>query len=835
MNVKLILICLLMPIFIIAQNKGISYQAVLLKPVLNMPFGEKKSPLSDSQVCLKFVIFDSDDNIQYQEIVSTTTDLFGMVNVKIGNSLSSDIDSFENIDWNKSGKSLQVSIDFKGVCEDFEVISKQNFSVVPFAKFASSAEKITGIVPIENGGTNATSIVGAKENLLLNNVDNTSDVLKPISTATSDALLLKEDVLNKSTDGKFLSNSDEKYPTERATKTYIDAAVASGVVDASLTEKGKLKLAGDIGGTADLPTIPGLALKEPIITKGQITDYFRGDKSFQPLDKNAVGLNNVDNTSDFDKPISNAALNALLLKEDLLNKSTDGKFLSNSDEKYPTEKATKTYVDTAIVNGVPDASSIEKGKLKLAGDIGGTADLPIVNDDAITTIKIKDANVTDEKIVSVSGSKITGDIVGNASNIVGLLAIENGGTGSDTKNFVDLKTKQSVQGDKIFDDNILFKKDLKIGNMKVGHGSNNLLTNTIVGSEAFNKNISGEYNTALGLYALNENLSSFNTAIGHYTLVSNTTGYANTALGAQALFVNKTGRYNLAAGVEALARNTTGENNTAIGGYDTMLNNITGNDNTALGYASMYTNVLGSGNVGLGINTLYENVSGNSNIAIGASAGYKSTDNANIYIGFASAYTNTKGSSNIYIGTFSGTGSSGSKNIVIGDNITNENPLGDNQLNIGNIIKGNLINGDIEIKGNIIAKNFSGNNTGNSLTSKPIFESSENEELVLSNVSYSNVLLQVVIEEAGNYLTHFNASYGNNTQGATSFISIFVDDQIVQSSERRDSFNNASESKSISSIAYLRDLQVGQVINVKCKVDMGEAKIFNRSLIVQKN
>lgn len=712
MNVKLFFIFLLMPIFSIAQNKGISYQAVLLKPVLNMPFGANKSPLSDSQVCLKFVIFDSDDNIQYHEIVSTTTDLYGMVNVMIGNGLSSDIDSFENIDWDKSARSLEVSIDFKGVCEDFEVISKQNFSIVPFAKFASSAENITGIVSIENGGTNATNIIEAKENLLLNNLDNTADL---------------------------------------------------------------------------------------------------------------------------DKPISNATSNQLLLKENLSNKSTDSKFLSNSDEKYPTEKATKTYVDTAIVNGVPDASSTEKGKLKLAGDIGGTADLPVVNDDAITTRKIKDANVTDEKIVSVNGSKITGDIVGNASNIVGLLAIENGGTGSNTKNFVDLETKQSVKGDKIFDDNIIFKKDLKIGNIKVGYGSSNLVTNTIVGSEAFNKNISGEYNTALGLYALNENLSSFNTAIGHYTLVSNTTGYSNTALGAQALFLNKTGRYNLAAGVEALARNTTGENNTAIGGYDTMLNNITGNHNTALGYASMYTNVSGSGNVGLGINTLYENVLGNSNIAIGASAGYKSTDSDNIYIGYASAYSNTKGSSNIYIGTYSGTGSSGSKNIVIGDNITNENPLGDNQLNIGNIIKGNLINGDIEIKGNIIAKNFSGNNTGDILTSKPIFESSESEELVMSNVSYSIVLLQIVIEEAGNYLAHFNASYGNNTQGATSFISIFVDDQIVESSERRDSFNNASESRSISSIAYLRDLQVGQVINVKCKVDMGEAKIFNRSLIVQKN
>jgi hypothetical protein len=46
---------------------------------------------------------------------------------------------------------------------------------------------------------------------------------------------------------------------------------------------------------------------------------------------------------------------------------------------------------------------------------------------------------------------------------------------------------------------------------------------------------------------------------------------------------------------------------------------------------------------------------------------------------------------------------------------------------------------------------------------------------------------------AGNYLTHFNA-YGNNTL-ARQALSIFVDDQIVEYSERRDTFNNALESR----------------------------------------
>lgn len=43
---------------------------------------------------------------------------------------------------------------------------------------------VTGILPITNGGTNASTVIGAKTNFALENVDNTSDLDKPISTAT---------------------------------------------------------------------------------------------------------------------------------------------------------------------------------------------------------------------------------------------------------------------------------------------------------------------------------------------------------------------------------------------------------------------------------------------------------------------------------------------------------------------------------------------------------------------------------------------------------------------------------------------------------------------------
>lgn len=62
--------------------------------------------------------------------------------------------------------------------------------------------------------------------------------------------------------------------------------------------------------------------KQATITAGTTAQYYRGDKTFQTLDKSAVGLANVNNTSDVDKPISTAQQSALNLKENAFSKNT---------------------------------------------------------------------------------------------------------------------------------------------------------------------------------------------------------------------------------------------------------------------------------------------------------------------------------------------------------------------------------------------------------------------------------------------------------------------------------------------------------------------------------
>jgi hypothetical protein len=107
-----------------------------------------------------------------------------------------------------------------------------------------------------------------------------------------------------------------------------------------------------------------------------------------------------------------------------------------------TKIATTAFVQLASSAGTIDATTSSKGKLKLAGDLAGTADLPTIATSAISSAKILDGNiatvdladaaVTDAKISAVAGSKVTGNITGNAANVSGTVAVANGGTGANT-------------------------------------------------------------------------------------------------------------------------------------------------------------------------------------------------------------------------------------------------------------------------------------------------------------------------------------------------------------------------------------------------------------------
>lgn len=146
-----------------------------------------------------------------------------------------------------------------------------------------------------------------KADVGLGNVDNTSDVNKPVSTATQTALDLKqnslgftaEDVSNKATN--LTSPGNIQYPTTQA-------------VAIALLEKQPLN--SDLTAIVNLiPSDNDIIQRKSNVWVNRTASQYKTDLA---LVKSDVGLGNVDNTSDANKPVSTDTQTALNLKEDSL-------------------------------------------------------------------------------------------------------------------------------------------------------------------------------------------------------------------------------------------------------------------------------------------------------------------------------------------------------------------------------------------------------------------------------------------------------------------------------------------------------------------------------------
>jgi hypothetical protein len=319
-------------------------------------------------------------------------------------------------------------------------MADQKISQLATIVTVDNASDLFPIVDTSAAETKKITPSALKTALALNNVDNTSDANKPVSSATQSALNAKQDTLVSGTNIKTvngtsvlgsgniaissavawggvtgtLSNQtdlqtaldgkvDENTAITGATKTkvtydqkglvtagadattadiadstnrrYVTDAQSTVIGNTSGTNTGDNATNSQYSGLAaskqdtlvsgtNIKTINSTSLLgsgdvavEPTITATTSADYYRGDKTFATLNKAAVGLGNVDNTSDANKPVSTATQTALDAKTNKLvvaNRQTASYTLVLSD----ADKLVEMNVGSANNLTVPLNSSV---------------------------------------------------------------------------------------------------------------------------------------------------------------------------------------------------------------------------------------------------------------------------------------------------------------------------------------------------------------------------------------------------------------------------------------------------------------------------------------------
>jgi hypothetical protein len=337
----------------------------------------------------------------------------------------------------------------------------------------------------------------------LGNVDNTSDANKPVSTATQTALNAKQDTLISGTNIKTINGNSILGSGNLsisggggATNLAYTASATNGIVTsdtgtsatipAGSTTNASLMLPADkskldgiaTGATANstdafllsranhtgsqaISTVAGLQTaldgKEPSITAGTTSQYYRGDKTFQTLDKSAVGLANVDNTSDLNKPISTATQTALNAKQNTITTGTISQYFRGDLSLATLDKtavglSNVANVDTTTTANITDASNkrfITDAQQTVLGNTSGTntgdnatnttsntyADGKVADaiTDGVTTIA-PSQNAVFDALAGKLGTVLTSTniLVGNGSNVATAVAMSGDATLSNT-------------------------------------------------------------------------------------------------------------------------------------------------------------------------------------------------------------------------------------------------------------------------------------------------------------------------------------------------------------------------------------------------------------------
>lgn len=208
----------------------------------------------------------------------------------------------------------------------------------------------------------------------LGNVDDTSDVDKPISTATQDALDNKADLINGIVPDSQLpvystlelgTTADTAYYGDKGQAAYLHSQITDG--NPHGVTKADVGL-GDVDNTSDADKPVSTAQQEAIDSvSGEIDTHVADTSNPHIVTKAQVGLANVDNTSDVDKPISSATQAAL---DDI-----SGDLTSHEDNVSNPHSVTKAQVGLSNVDNTSDIDKpVSTAQATAIGVVQGSID-----------------------------------------------------------------------------------------------------------------------------------------------------------------------------------------------------------------------------------------------------------------------------------------------------------------------------------------------------------------------------------------------------------------------------------------------------------------------------
>jgi hypothetical protein len=305
----------------------------------------------------------------------------------------------------------------------------------------------------------------------------------------------------------------------------------------------------------------------------------------------------------------------------------------STNKNYVTDAQQTVIGNTSGTNtGDNSTNSLYSGLVTNAthtGDATGSTALTVVKINGtlmsgLATGILKNTTSTGVPSIAIAADfpTLNQNTTGTAANVTGIVGLSNGGTGSSTRNFVDLTSNEIIAGGKTFKENI----SVNYGTdgttaIRVGAPSSGS-QNVMFGAGTFVWSTPGNNNTALGHFTLTTGTGgSDNTAVGTNALrqqAGSANGSRNTAVGSAALSNGLGASDNVAIGISTLSA-TTGGANSAVGN-NALAGNTTGTDNTAIGYKAGYTSTTGFNNTFIGNGATGSAVTTNNQITLGNSS-----------------------------------------------------------------------------------------------------------------------------------------------------------------------------------------------------------------------